>query len=148
MLHWIFKGFHELTPSELYLTMQLRQEVFVLEQKCLYLDADGKDLLSHHLMGFQDKTLVAYSRLVSPGISYLEPSIGRVITARGYRHNGYGKELMRKSIEGIEKLYGKTPIRIGAQVYLMKFYETFGFKQDGIPYLEDGIDHVKMLRLL
>ena len=110
--------------------------------------ADGKDLLSHHLMGFQDKTLVAYSRLVSPGISYLEPSIGRVITARGYRHNGYGKELMRKSIEGIEKLYGKTPIRIGAQVYLMKFYETFGFKQDGIPYLEDGIDHVKMLRLL
>ncbi len=131
---------------ELYLAMQLRQEVFVLEQKCLYLDADGKDTSSYHLLGFADDEFAAYARIVPPGVSYEEPSIGRVITSRRYRHHGFGKELMTRAITEMQRLYGNIAIRIGAQMYLLKFYEEFGFEKEGEPYLEDGIDHIIMVR--
>lgn len=146
MIQWQLKLFNDLTPAELYSIMRLRGEVFVVEQNCPYVDADGKDFHSYHLMGHIGEDLAAYSRLVFPGISYEEVSIGRVITSGKYRGKEYGKRLMEKSIEEVERLYGKVPIRIGAQAYLKKFYEGFGFVDLNKPYLEDGIEHLIMLR--
>ena len=147
MIEWQLKLFNELTPAELYAVLRLRGEVFIVEQNCPYIDADGKDFDSHHLMGYVGEDLAAYSRLVFPGISYEEVSIGRVITSGKYRRKDFGKLLMQKSIEEIERIYGKVPIRIGAQAYLKKFYEGFGFVDLNEPYLEDGIEHLIMLRL-
>lgn len=146
MLNWQLKTFEELTVTELYHILQLRCEVFIVEQNCPYLDPDGKDLKSHHLMGSMDGNLVAYARLVKPGVSYQEVSIGRVVTSPKYRRGGYGIELMNEAISQIEYVYGKVPIRIGAQAYLKKFYESFGFVDLNEPYLEDGIPHLIMLR--
>jgi ElaA protein len=146
MLTWVFKPFAELTLEELYAIMRLRQEVFIVEQNCPYLDADGKDLKSHHLMGYVNNNLVAYSRIVKPGVSYDEVSIGRVVSSTQHRGLAYGRQLMVESIRQIETLYGTVPIRIGAQQYLQKFYESFGFVREGEPYMEDGIPHIIMLR--
>jgi len=143
---WIFKPFTELTLTELYAIMRLRQEVFIVEQNCPYLDADGKDLKSYHLMGYVNNELVAYSRIVKPGVSYQEVSIGRVVSSTKHRGLAYGRQLMSESIAQIEKQYGPVPIRIGAQLYLQKFYESFGFVKEGEAYLEDGIPHIIMLR--
>ena len=146
MLNFILKPFALLTTIELYAVMRLRQEVFIVEQNCPYLDADGKDLKSDHLMGYLGDELVVYSRLVKPGVSYDEVSIGRVISATAHRNKAYGRQLMDESIKRIEALYGQVPIRIGAQQYLQKFYESFGFVKVGEPYMEDGIPHIIMLR--
>jgi ElaA protein len=146
MLKWVFKTFKELSVQELYAIMRLRQEAFIVEQNCPYLDADGKDLKSHHLMGYLNNELVAYSRIVPPGVSYDEVSIGRVVTAIEHRKMAYGKQLMDESIKQIGKTYGPMSIRIGAQLYLKRFYESFGFVQQGEPYLEDGIPHIIMLK--
>jgi ElaA protein len=146
MVAWHIKPFQELTLNELYAILRLRQEVFVVEQNCPYLDADGKDKHSHHLMGFIENDLAAYARLVFPGISYPEVSIGRVVTSSKYRGGGYGKQLMRRAIEETTGFYGKIPIRIGAQKYLKNFYEGFGFMDIGEPYIEDGIPHMIMLK--
>jgi ElaA protein len=145
MLLWQLKPFTELSALELYNILRLRGEVFVLEQNCPYVDADGKDISSYHLCGFFEEDLAAYARIVPPGIIYAEPSIGRVVTSAKYRRIGLGKELVRKAIEETKKLYGETPIRIGAQAYLKKFYETLGFKDMNEPYVEDGIPHLIML---
>lgn len=146
MLSWIVKPFSSLSPDELYAILRLRSEVFVVEQNCVFQDMDNKDQLSWHLMGWQDNVLIAYTRLVPPGISYPQPSIGRVITSRLVRNNGTGKLLMEKSIEELASLFGKSPIRIGAQLYLKKFYSNFGFEQSSDVYDEDGIDHIEMIR--
>ncbi len=146
MLNWICKPFSELAINELYAIMRIRQEVFIVEQNCPYLDADGKDQKSHHLMGYANDELVAYSRLVKPGVSYKEVSIGRVVSSTKHRGLAYGKQLMNESIARITQLYGPEPIRIGAQQYLQKFYEGFGFIRQGEPYMEDGIPHIIMLR--
>ncbi len=146
MIQWQLKLFNDLTPAELYSILRLRGEIFIVEQNCPYIDADGKDLNSYHLMGTIGDDLAAYSRLVFPGISYEEVSIGRVATSAKYRRQKFGKLLMQKSIEEIERLYGKVPIRIGAQAYLKKFYEAFCFVDLNEPYLEDGIEHLIMLR--
>ncbi len=143
---WTCKKFNELTPTELYAILKLRSEVFVVEQNCVYLDADGKDAQSLHLCGWlNNQLLVAYTRLLPAGISYNEASIGRVVTNSAHRKDGYGKTLMQKSIESVYKHFGKCPIKIGAQQYLIKFYESFGFQVISEPYLEDGIPHVSML---
>jgi ElaA protein len=97
-------------------------------------------------MGFHNNKLVAYTRLVPPGISYEQSSIGRVVTSPSIRRSGGGKELMQQSINAMYNLFGKQPIKIGAQLYLKKFYESFGFKQTGDVYDEDGIDHIYMLK--
>jgi len=145
-MNWVLKKFEELTPHELYAIMQLRNEVFVLEQNCVYQDADNKDEQSYHFMGWSDnKKLLAYTRLLPPGTAYKESSIGRVVTSPSARGRGLGKLLMEKSIEHILKLYGNNPIRIGAQLYLLKFYAAFGFEQTSEIYLEDNIEHVEML---
>lgn len=118
-----------------------------MEQNCLYLDTDGKDPDSFHLMGFAEKDfLAAYARIVFPGISYDEVSIGRVVSSPKYRRTGLGKILMEEAIKQIEILYGKVPIRIGAQLYLLEFYKGFGFIEEGEIYLEDNIQHVIMMR--
>ncbi len=146
MLHWLLKDYNDLTTPELYAAMQLRQEIFVVEQNCPYIDADGKDAYSHHLFGYSEQELVAYCRIVKPGVSYDEVSIGRVVVKSVFRKFGYGHLLMQCAIEVIESKYGVVPIRIGAQSYLVRFYEAHGFVQVGEEYMEDGIPHRIMLR--
>ena len=145
-MDWILKKFGELSNDELYAILRLRAEVFVVEQNCAFQDLDDKDQASYHLMGIEQGKLVAYTRLVPAGISYNIPSIGRVVTSPGSRGNGLGKLLMEKSIEVATQLFGKTPIKIGAQLYLRKFYSEFGFVQSSDVYLEDGIEHIEMIR--
>ena len=146
MIQWQLKPFSELLNTELYSVLKLRQEVFIVEQNCPYLDNDGKDVYAHHLMGYFEDELVAYSRLLPINISYEEVSIGRVVTATKHRGRDFGKLLMQKSIAELERMYGMVPIRIGAQAYLKKFYESFGFEDLNEPYMEDGIPHMIMLR--
>lgn len=144
-LNWIYKPFNELTTIELYAILQLRSEVFVVEQNCVYQDIDGKDTKSTHLMAWHNDKLVAYTRLVPPGVSFTEASIGRVITSPFYRGLGIGITLLEKSIAHILVTYDTNKIRIGAQLYLKKFYEGFGFVAEGDEFLEDGIPHIEML---
>lgn len=145
-IRWEWKAFNDLTADEVYTILCVRQEVFVLEQECLYLDADGKDRQSYHLMGFLGDDLVAYARIVEPGISYDEVSIGRILSSEKARGTGAGKELMIQAISRIEEIYGKVPIRISAQSYLLEFYGKFGWESTGKEYLEDDIPHTEMLR--
>jgi ElaA protein len=141
----IVKSFAALTPNELYALLRLRSEVFVVEQNCVFLDADNKDIYCHHLMLFDNKQLVAYARLVPPGISYREMSVGRVATAKEARNKGAGKQLMQLAVAYCRKIFGDGPIRIGAQYYLEKFYNEIGFTATGDVYDEDGIEHIEMI---
>ena len=145
MINWLCKKFDELTPQELYAILQLRNEVFVVEQNCVFQDADNKDQSSFHFMGWLDDKLIAYTRLVPPKIAYAEPSIGRVVTSPSLRRTGIGKELMERSIEKIRESFGWLPIKLGAQLYLKKFYDSLGFVQSSEVYLEDGIEHIEMI---
>jgi len=147
MTNWICKKFSELTVDELYAILRLRSEVFVVEQNCVFLDIDNKDQHSHHLMGWQGGQLAACSRILPAGISYEESSIGRIVSSPSLRGKGIGKTLVMESIRTLYALYGKGKIRIGAQLYLKGFYESFGFFQAGDIYLEDGIEHIEMLLL-
>lgn len=144
-INWYGKYFSNLTPDELYQVMRLRSEVFVVEQNCVFLDADNKDQQCLHFMGWIENDLVAYTRLAPPGYIYDEPSIGRVVTAPAYRKNKIGYALMGKSISQCRKLFGNAAIKIGAQLYLKNFYASLGFKQISDIYLEDGIEHIYML---
>jgi ElaA protein len=147
MINWSFKKFDDLTPNELYSVLQLRNEVFVVEQNCVFQDADNKDQDSHHLMGWDNEMLVAYARIVPLGIAYDSfPSIGRVVTSPKLRRSGLGKILMQQSIEHLQKLLGESSIKLGAQLYLKNFYESFGFVQSSEVYMEDGIPHIEMVR--
>jgi ElaA protein len=143
---WLIKNFGDLLPGELYAVLQLRNEVFVVEQNCVFQDADDKDQASHHLMAWQEGKLVAYTRLLPPGLGYEQASIGRVVTSPAVRRSGIGKELMERSIRAVEELFGKGPIKIGAQLYLQQFYQSFGFIRVSEVYLEDGIQHIYMMR--
>ena len=152
MIQFICKHFADLTVYELYDIMALRQEIFVIEQNCPYLDADGKDLKGWHLMGRQisdentEGVLVVYTRLLPKGVSYHDyASIGRVVSSASVRGSGAGKILMQKSIKMMEKLYPNEPVKIGAQTYLLKFYESLGFESTGEEYLEDDIPHTTMI---
>lgn len=145
-MHHTLKTFQALTPHELYAIVRLRNEVFVVEQNCVFQDADNKDQEAHHLMIWgDDGTLVAYARLLPPGVSYAEMSIGRVVSSPAQRRTGAGKLLMRTAIDTCRQLFGPTPIRIGAQLYLQQFYASFGFVPEGDIYLEDGIEHIEMV---
>ncbi len=145
MTNWTCKKFTSLTTEELYMILRLRSEVFVVEQNCVFLDMDNKDQYCDHLMGWRDNVLVGYSRIVPAGISYVETSIGRIVSSPAARGAGIGRELLKESIDTLYMLHGKRVIRIGAQYYLKKFYESFGFVQKGEIYLEDGIEHIEML---
>ncbi len=139
--------FASLSPRQVHDALQLRQRVFVVEQKCAYLDADGLDPTCWHGLGtLPDGTLVATARLVPPGLAYPEPAIGRVVSSPDFRRHGFGRQLMIEAITELRRLYPGQPTRIGAQRYLERFYGELGFVAFGEPYLEDGIPHVFMLR--
>jgi ElaA protein len=145
-VQWMLKRFDELTPYQLYAILQLRNEVFVVEQNCVFQDADDKDQKCYHLMGFNDNKLVAYTRIAPPRLIYDQPSIGRVITSATVRRKGVGISLMQQSIDALYDLFGKKEIKIGAQLYLKNFYSSFGFAQVSDVYMEDGIEHIYMLK--
>lgn len=143
---WLFKPFNELNAVELYPLLKLRQDVFIVEQRCAYADLDDADYHCWHLTGSLHGKAVACSRIVPPGIKYEEASIGRVATHSSVRMTGMGKELMRRSIAHCNDLFYRPAIRIGAQKYLKKFYEGFGFTDVGQEYIEDDIPHLIMFR--
>lgn len=147
MLQFKQLAFHELSNKDLYEILKLRAEVFIVEQNCPYLDTDEKDFDAIHLMGYIDNQLVAYARLLPKGISYENyTSIGRVLTAESVRKSGAGKALMSKALEIIDKVWPGIDIKISAQSYLERFYESFGFISTGNTYLEDNIPHTAMIR--
>jgi len=150
MLTWQCSPFDELSTKVLYAILRARQVVFVVEQNCPFLDADDVDQHCLHLLGWQvqgsNNALVAYARLVPPGVKYAEPSIGRVITSPEFRGQGLGKELMLRAVQAMDEVYPGLAIRIGAQQYLESFYSGFGFVTVSPTYIEDGIPHVEMVR--
>jgi ElaA protein len=144
-LTWRYQSFYELSLDELYKILKIRSEVFIVEQNCPYQDVDGKDQQSFHLSAWIEDAPVAYVRIIPPGISYKEASIGRVLTVMSQRKSGTGKILMEKAIEHTLREFNVTEIKIGAQLYLQKFYTSLGFKQTSALYLEDNIPHIEML---
>jgi ElaA protein len=146
-LHWQTARLDMLTPLQLARIYRARQEVFSLEQNCVYLDADDADEHSFHLAAWAPEHVLplAYARLVDPGVKYAEPSIGRVITTAAARGTGLGRELMRRSIELAQARHPGQGVRISAQSRLRRFYESFGFAALGEDYMEDGIPHIEML---
>lgn len=141
------KTFEQLTTQELYDLLQLRSEVFVVEQNCVYQDIDGKDQKALHLLGYKEQKLVAYTRCFPPGIYFKEPAIGRVLVRRSERMNSYGHIILEASIKALEEQFPDSTIKLSAQTYLKSFYEAHGFQQSGEGYLEDGIPHIAMLRV-
>ena len=147
MIAWKCARFGELSALEVHDILQARAAVFVVEQACAFQDVDGADPQSWHLMGLDDKrALLAYCRLLPPGVKFAEPSIGRVLTMEAVRRTGAGRELMREAVARAQALWPGAALRIGAQVYLDRFYGEFGFVQCSEPYDEDGIMHIHMLR--
>ncbi len=146
MTNWIFKSFNELTNQELYDYLALRAEVFIVEQNCPYQDLDGTDQKAMHLLGYHEGTLVSCARIFAPGDCYTEASIGRVITKPSHRALKIGHELMKTAIGYCEEHFNHSPIKISAQAYLEKFYQSHGFVTVSDIYLEDNIPHIKMLR--
>lgn len=140
------KNFEALTLEELYGILQLRSEVFVVEQDCVYQDLDGKDKKALHIIGTKDNTIVAYTRVFKPGDYFIEASIGRVVVKASERQYGFGYNIMTASIKAIQEHFNETTIKISAQTYLNKFYSSLGFKEIGDGYLEDGIPHIGMLK--
>jgi ElaA protein len=145
-IDWRYVAFDELTAAELYAVLQLRSEVFVVEQACIFQDMDGADAQAMHLLGTLQGALVAYARCFAAGIKFAEASIGRIVTRHCVRGSGAGHALMDKAIFCLSQQWGAQAIRIGAQARLNDFYRQHGFEKDGPPYLEDGIAHVEMIR--
>ncbi len=146
---WQTLSFAELSTAQLYELLQLRVDVFVVEQHCAYPELDGKDCLAHtrHLLGTDSQgKLQAYARLLAPGVSYAEPSIGRVVVNAAVRGQGIAQQLMQQAIAQCEQLWPQQAITIGAQQYLMTFYQSLGFICVSAGYLEDGIPHIDMRR--
>lgn len=143
---WNFKHFTELTALEYHSILELRTSVFVVEQKCPYQEIDQKDLSSYHVWGAIENEIVAVSRIVEPGISYVDLSIGRVAVKSEYRGTHISRDLMNQSLSFINSTLGEQPVRISAQEHLQTFYHKFGFKTVGSIYLEDAIPHIEMIR--
>jgi len=143
-MNFITKSFSELTITELYQILQLRSEVFVVEQDCVYQDLDFKDQKALHIIGFKENKVVAYTRIFKPGDYFKNASIGRVVVSKNERNFGYGVDLMEASIKATEENFNTKQITISAQVYLTNFYNSLGFKKVGEEYLEDGIPHIRM----
>jgi len=146
MITWKTMPFTDFTVKELYEVLQLRSEVFVVEQDCVYQDIDFKDQKALHVLGYKNEKLVAYTRVFKRGDYFDEASIGRVVVQQNERKYGYGHDLIKESINVIETQLGTSTIHISAQTYLEKFYSTHGFAKTGEGYLEDGIPHIKMIK--
>lgn len=147
MLNIETKTFKDLTTKELYNLLQLRSEVFVVEQDCVYQDLDGKDEKALHIIGKKDNKIVAYTRVFKPGDYFTEASIGRVVVSKEERQHKYGYDIMEASIKAVKDYFNETKIKLSAQTYLKQFYNNLGFKEKGEEYLEDGIPHVAMIKL-
>lgn len=145
MIKWILKRFNELSGVEVYQILQLRSEVFVVEQNCVYQDIDDKDSRALHLLGYERDQLIAYARLFKRGDYFEEMSIGRVVVRADRRRFGFGHELMKQAIKDIQQ-FDVGEIVISAQLYLQKFYEQHGFIAEGESYPEDDIPHIRMRR--
>ena len=145
-ISWRLATFDALSLAELYAVLQLRAEVFVVEQACAFQDMDGADTHAMHLLGTTPEQLVAYARCLPAGVKYQEASIGRVVTRSAVRGSGAGHALMRRALASMAHQWGQQPIRIGAQARLEHFYAQHGFVKTGAPYVEDGIPHIEMLR--
>lgn len=143
---WKIKTFRQLSTEELYEILKIRQEVFIVEQTCYYLDADGYDDKAVHIWAEKDGKIAAYCRIFDQGIKYPEASIGRVLTHPDFRKLGLGKVLVRFAIDAINARFRCENIKISAQDYLLKFYSEFGFRDTGKKYLEDDIPHTEMIK--
>lgn len=146
-MQFSFIPFNALSVSDLYAILQLREQVFILEQTCLYADIDGKDAQAYHALLKIDDQLAAYARFFIKGNFHLDyASIGRVLVHPNYRKKQLGHEILRRVLEEIERKFEKSEIKISAQTYLLRFYEQYGFKKISAEYLEDGIPHIDMLK--
>ncbi len=144
-VEWKYCAFDALSLRELLDVLQLRSEVFVLEQRCVFQDIDGFDAAGTHLMGHRDGELLAYARCFPAGIKFVEACIGRVVTRFSARGHGLGHLLIEQALSAVCALWGRQPIRIGAQAHLEKYYCRHGFVDAGKPYIEDGINHLEMI---
>lgn len=140
------KTFNELSLNELYQILQLRSEVFVVEQDCVYQDIDGKDDKALHIIGDINGEIVAYTRCFDKGFYFEEAAIGRVVVKQEQRKYAYGHQIMKASIKAIKDHFNTEKIKLSAQQYLIKFYESHGFTSIGEGYLEDGIPHIAMVK--
>ncbi len=145
---WKIKSFEELSGAEIYEILKIRQQVFIVEQTCYYLDADGSDEKAIHIWAEKKGQIVAYCRIFDEKIKYPEASLGRVLTHPEFRNVSLGKILVKIALNTIETKFRTTTVRISAQDYLLRFYEEFGFWSTGKSYLEDDIPHTEMLRTL
>ena len=144
-MNFEIKKFKELKSEEIYEILKIRNEVFIVEQHCAYLDCDGKDIEAYHIFLEDNKEIVACLRILKKGVSYDEVSIGRVLVHKNYRRKGIAEEMMKKAINFIEDSLNEREIRIEAQAYLVNFYKNFGFEEVSDMYLEDDIPHIEML---
>lgn len=142
----IAKTFDQLDIYELHDLMMLRSEVFVVEQNCVYQDVDGKDPKALHVLGKKDGSIVAYTRCFPPGFYFEAAAIGRVVVVSEERKYGYGADIMKASLEAIKAHYKVDDVKLSAQTYLVKFYNSLGFSTEGEEYLEDGIPHILMIK--
>ncbi len=140
------KKFNELSLNELYDLLQLRSEVFVVEQDCVYQDIDGKDQKALHVIGKKNDKIVAYTRCFDKGFYFEEAAIGRVVVKESERKYGYGHQIIKASVKAIKEYYNTEAVKLSAQQYLIKFYESHGFTSIGEGYLEDGIPHIAMIK--
>lgn len=143
MIDWQVKSYNDLSLDELYSILKIRQEVFIIEQACNYLDADSHDFLATHLIARKHKQIIAYMRIVPAGELYDHVSFGRILVKKKFRNTGIGKDLVRRAINLFDP---NQTVIISAQIYLTKFYQSFGFCVIGEEYLEDDIPHIKMIR--
>ena len=146
MIKWEWCDWSDMTLSQWYAIAAAREAVFVVEQNCPYQDLDNFDQLAVHLIGWEGADVAAYLRCFAPGVKWPEASLGRILTSKPFRASGLGRELVGRGLERIDELYPRSPVRIGAQAHLERFYGSFGFVVDSAQYLEDGIPHVEMLR--
>ncbi len=146
MVSILLKSFEELSKIELYKILRLRAEVFIVEQDCVYQDVDDKDQKALHVILKKSEEIIGYTRLFWPGDYFKEASIGRVVISKKERHNNYGSQLMKASINAISEKMKEKKIKISAQIYLKNFYNNLGFLETGKDYLEDGIPHIAMIK--
>lgn len=145
-LFWTYKKFEEISGEEMHEILATRQSVFIVEQKCVYQDADELDRRSWHLSGRSvDGTIIAYGRVNFPGSRHPEPSLGRILTSEDARGSGAGREVVRRCLELCKRQYPQLNIRISAQIYLIDFYSDFGFQEVGEPYDDEGVEHIDMV---
>ncbi|MGM0379715.1 MAG: GNAT family N-acetyltransferase [Bacillota bacterium] len=141
----LIKYFDELNPVEVYQMLKLRSEIFIVEQECVYLDIDGKDIDGYHLLEYdENENIVGCLRILSKGATFDTVSIGRVCVKENFRGKDIGTKMMHKAIDFIDEVLNEKSIKISAQTYLVNFYKDLGFEKISDPYLEDGIKHVDM----